>query len=98
MEVDRPVPARFPQERDQPLALAERVAADDVGPLREQRDAPQQLSEIGVLVLEIGHERRHFERAFPKAEVAWLPTSAGDDEVLLMTRDALVKPAKRMQG
>lgn len=62
------------------------------------RDAPQQLSEIGVLVLEIGHERRHFERAFPKAEVAWLPTSAGDDEVLLMTRDALVKLAKRMQG
>lgn len=62
------------------------------------RDAPQQLSEIGVLVLEIGHERRHFERAFPKAEVAWLPSSAGDDEVLLMTRDALVKLAKRMQG
>lgn len=62
------------------------------------RDAPKQLSEIGVLVLEIGHERRHFERAFPKAEVAWLPTSAGDDEVLLMTRDALVKLAKRMQG
>ncbi len=62
------------------------------------RDASRQLSEIGVLVLEIGHERRHFERAFPKAEVAWLPTSAGDDEVLLMTRDALVKLAKRMQG
>lgn len=62
------------------------------------RDAPKQLSEIGVLVLEIGHERAHFERAFPKAEVAWLPTSAGDDEVLLMTRDALVKLAKRMQG
>ncbi|TXC65869.1 50S ribosomal protein L3 N(5)-glutamine methyltransferase [Piscinibacter aquaticus] len=62
------------------------------------RDAPRQLSEIGVLVLEIGHERRHFERAFPKAEVARLPTSAGDDEVLLMTREALVKLAKRMQG
>mgnify|MGYP001359419241 FL=1 len=62
------------------------------------RDAPQQLSDIGVLVLEIGHERRNFERAFPKAEVAWLPTSAGDDAVLLMTRDALVKLARRMQG
>ena len=62
------------------------------------RDAPQQLSDIGVLVLEIGHERRNFERAFPKAEVAWLPTSAGDDAVLLMTRDALVKLARRTQG
>lgn len=55
------------------------------------RDAPQHLSEIGVLVLEIGHERRHFERAFRRAEAAWLPTSAGDDAVLLMTRDALRK-------
>ena len=48
----------------------------------------------GVLVLEIGNERWNFERAFPRAEVAWLPTSAGDDEVLLMTREALVKLAR----
>lgn len=62
------------------------------------RDAPEQLNAEGVLVLEIGHERRHFEAAFPRAEVAWLPTSAGDDQVLLMTRDALLKLARRMQG
>src|SRR3712207_7934435 len=36
VEVDGPVPPRFPQQRDQALALAERVAADDVGPFREQ--------------------------------------------------------------
>jgi ribosomal protein L3 glutamine methyltransferase len=58
------------------------------------RDAPSRLSAQGVLVLEIGHERRNFEQAFPRAEVAWLPTSAGDDAVLLMTRDALVRVAK----
>ena len=60
--------------------------------------APDHLETGGVLVLEIGNERWNFERAFPRAEVAWLPTSAGDDEVLLMTRDALVKLARRTQG
>jgi ribosomal protein L3 glutamine methyltransferase len=40
-------------------------------------------------VLEIGHERSHFEHAFPTLDAAWLPTSAGDDQVLLLTREAL---------
>jgi ribosomal protein L3 glutamine methyltransferase len=43
----------------------------------------------GVLVLEIGHEREHFDAAFPHLDVVGLPTSAGDDSVLLITRDAL---------
>jgi ribosomal protein L3 glutamine methyltransferase len=37
-----------------------------------------------VLVLEIGHERDFFEAAF-HLDVVWLPTSAGDDQVLLVT-------------
>ncbi len=53
------------------------------------KEAPSRLSEIGVLVLEIGNERAHFEHAFRKLEVAWLETSAGHDQVLLVTRDAL---------
>jgi ribosomal protein L3 glutamine methyltransferase len=51
--------------------------------------APAHLTEIGVVVLEIGNERAHFEHAFRKLEVAWLDTSAGDDQVLLVTRAAL---------
>jgi ribosomal protein L3 glutamine methyltransferase len=51
--------------------------------------APAHLREHAVLVLEIGHERAHFEAAFPSLEVVWLPTSAGDDQVLLVTRGAL---------
>lgn len=47
------------------------------------------LSDHGVLVLEIGHERDHFEAAFPRLEAVWLPTSAGDDQVLLITAEAL---------
>nr|WP_145548522.1 50S ribosomal protein L3 N(5)-glutamine methyltransferase [Variovorax boronicumulans] len=43
----------------------------------------------GVLVLEIGNERAHFEAAFPQLEVVWLDTSAGSDQVLLVTAEAL---------
>ena len=53
------------------------------------RDAPGHMTAQGVLVLEVGNERRHFEHAFRRMEVAWLQTSAGDDQVLLVTRDAL---------
>jgi ribosomal protein L3 glutamine methyltransferase len=51
--------------------------------------APARMSGIGVLVLEIGNERENFERAFPQLECVWLETSAGEDQVLLLTREAL---------
>jgi len=54
--------------------------------------APAVMSERAVLVLEIGNERENFEAAFPQLETIWLETSAGDDQVLLLTRDALVGP------
>ena len=43
----------------------------------------------GALVLEIGHEREHFEAAFPRLQPLWLHTSAGDDQVLLLAAEAL---------
>ena len=52
--------------------------------------APACMSEDAVLVLEIGNERAHFEAAFPHLPAFWLDTSAGDDQVLLITRAALV--------
>ncbi len=52
--------------------------------------APSRMSENAVLVLEIGNEATHFVAAFPHLEVAWLDTSAGDDQVLLVTRQALL--------
>ena len=54
------------------------------------RDAPAKMSEDAVLVLEIGNEREHFERAFPQLDPVWLDTSAGSDQVLLLTREQLV--------
>ncbi len=49
------------------------------------RDLPACMHDDAVLVLEIGHERPHFEAAFPRLPAVWLPTSAGDDQVLLLT-------------
>ncbi len=54
------------------------------------RDVPRCLKPRGVLVLEIGNEREHFEAAFPHLEAVWLDTSAGDDQVLLLTLESLL--------
>jgi ribosomal protein L3 glutamine methyltransferase len=52
------------------------------------------MSENAVLVLEIGNERENFERAFihrvPRLEPLWFDTSAGPDQVLLLTRQQLI--------
>jgi ribosomal protein L3 glutamine methyltransferase len=61
---------------------------DFIRPLLE--GLPAHLNEGGVLVLEIGHERAHFEAAFPRLQPVWLATSGGDDAVLLLTREDLL--------
>ena len=47
------------------------------------------LGDEGVIVIEVGHERGHFEQAFPRLECAWLETSGGSDSVVLIERRAL---------
>ena len=54
------------------------------------KDLESHMNEQAILVLEIGNERAHFETAFPKLEAVWLETSAGEDQVLLVTREALM--------
>ena len=51
--------------------------------------AHRHLSPHGVLVLEIGHERDHFDAAFPWLSPIGLSTSAGDDQVLLLDQQQL---------
>lgn len=83
--------SELPQEfRAEPeLALA--GGADGMDFVRQLlKDAPAHMSEHAVLLLEIGHERTFFEAAFPTLDVVWLSTSAGDDQVLLITREALM--------
>lgn len=52
--------------------------------------AASRLTPDGVLVLEIGNERENFEAAFPQLPAFWLETSSGEDQVLLLTREALM--------
>jgi ribosomal protein L3 glutamine methyltransferase len=47
-------------------------------------DAAAHLQPQGLLVLEIGHERAHFEAAFAHLQPLWLDTSAGGDQVLVL--------------
>ena len=54
-------------------------------------DLPDRMNHKAILILEIGNEREHFEAAFPRLEAVWLETSAGEDQVLLVTKEALLK-------
>jgi ribosomal protein L3 glutamine methyltransferase len=81
------LPAEYRAEPE--LALA--GGADGMNFIRRLlAEAPARMSESAVLVLEIGNERPYFEAAFPQLEVMWLPTSAGEDQVLLVPRESLL--------
>jgi ribosomal protein L3 glutamine methyltransferase len=86
-----------PEYRAEPsLALDgnRRGASDGMDFIRQLLiDAPTRMSEQAVLVLEIGNERDNFEAAFGSMDAIWLETSAGEDQVLLLTRDTLLKYA-----
>jgi ribosomal protein L3 glutamine methyltransferase len=83
--------AQLPAEYRAEPAVALAGGADGMDFVRQLlAQASSFLSGNGVLVLEIGNERDHFEAAFPQLEVVWLETSAGEDQVLLVTREALV--------
>jgi len=78
-----------PEYRHEPsLALA---GGDDgmdlVRTIIEQ--APAHLSENGLLLIEIGHERPYFEAAFPELEPVWLDTAEASDQILLLTKEQL---------
>lgn len=86
--------AALPQEYLAEPQLALAGGADGMDFVRRLlADAPAHLAPHGVLVLEIGNERAFFEAAFPHLEVAWMETSAGEDQVLLITQEALSRSA-----
>ncbi len=85
------LPAEYRAEPE--LALA--GGTDGMDFIRQLlQDAPSRMGEHAVLVLEIGNEREFFEAAFPTLPVFWLNTSAGEDQVLLVTRQALTAQSR----
>jgi ribosomal protein L3 glutamine methyltransferase len=81
------LPAEYRAEPQ--LALA--GGADGMDFIRTLLDqAASHMTDHAVLVLEIGHEASNFEAAFPQLEFAYLPTHDTDNQVVLITREALV--------
>ncbi len=85
------LPPEYRAEPELALSGNMRGGSDGMDFIRQLlADAPARMSEDAVLVLEICNEREHFEAAFPDLPVFWLETSAGSDQVLLLTRQALL--------
>lgn len=83
--------ALLPAEYQAEPVLALAGGSDGMDFIRTlMREAPKCMNPHAVLVLEVGHERANFEAAFPLLDVVWLTTWAGDDQVLLLTREALL--------
>lgn len=84
--------AALPPEYLAEPALALAGGTDGMDFIRQLlQGAPAHMTGQAVLVLEIGNERAHFEAAFSHLEVVWLDTSAGEDQVLLVTRESLLQ-------
>lgn len=82
--------ARLPAEYQAEPVLALAGGPDGMDFVRRLfKDLPACLAKDGVVVLEIGNEKPFFEAAFPDLPVFWLDTSSGDEQVLLITREAL---------
>jgi ribosomal protein L3 glutamine methyltransferase len=84
--VMRTLPAEY--RREPRIALA--GGSDGLDFVRRiVAEAPPHLRAGGLLVVEVGHNRRRVERAFPSLPFVWAETSGGDDCVFLITREAL---------
>jgi ribosomal protein L3 glutamine methyltransferase len=82
--------SRLPEEyrREPQIALA--GGSDGMDLVRKiVAGAAQLLTNSGLLLVEVGHEREHAEAAFPALELTWLSTSAGDDMAFLVTAEQL---------
>jgi ribosomal protein L3 glutamine methyltransferase len=55
------------------------------------KHAAQHLSENGVLIVEIGHNREVLEAAYPDLPFTWLEVSAGDEFVFMLHRNDLIR-------
>ncbi len=83
--------ACLPEEyrREPALALAGGINGMDVVTAILAR-AADFLTDEGLLLIEIGHERHHFETAFPHLDPVWLDTAGASDQILLLTREQLL--------
>ncbi len=84
---------KLPVEYRREPALALASGADGLDHARViLAEAASHLHPKGRLVVEIGHNRKALERAFPDLAFAWPKTSGGSKYVFTMGREALLEP------
>ncbi|MDD2932430.1 MAG: 50S ribosomal protein L3 N(5)-glutamine methyltransferase [Methylotenera sp.] len=88
--VDAPAMAALPAEyRNEPqLALGSGVAGLD-HTHTILREAANYLTDDGILIVEIGHNREALEAAYPNIVFNWLEVSSGNEFVFLLTKSQL---------
>jgi len=85
--VDAPSMRTLPEEYRHEPRLALAGGADGLAIVRRIiAAAPEHLTERGILVVEIGHNRDALEAAYPRLAFTWLETSAGDEHVFMLRR------------
>lgn len=90
------LPAEYRYEPRRALAGGE-SGLDLVHRILQQ--APRFLTRQGILLCEIGHNRRALEHAYPRCPFVWPETSAGPDHVFLLERAAIpLNPAASVDG
>lgn len=89
--VDAPSMRALPEEYRHEPRLALAGGTDGLAVVRRIiAAAPEHLTDDGLLVVEIGHNRAALEAAYPRLPFVWLDTSAGDEHVFLLRRADLV--------
>ncbi|NNM68676.1 MAG: 50S ribosomal protein L3 N(5)-glutamine methyltransferase [Gallionella sp.] len=89
--VDAPSVAALPQEylHEPPLALGS--GEDGLDATRViLKHAAQHLTDNGILIVEIGHNRDLLEAEYPKLPFTWLDVTAGDQFVFMLHRNDLL--------
>ncbi len=88
--VDAGSVAALPQEYLHEPAMALGSGHDGLDATRIiLKHAAQHLTENGVLIVEIGHNREALEAAYPDLPFTWLDVSAGDQFVFMLHRNDL---------
>jgi ribosomal protein L3 glutamine methyltransferase len=87
--------SRLPPEYRHEPSLALAAGADGLDLVRRiLADAPAHLAPGGLLVCEIGGNRRALERAMPRLEFAW-PETSDPGSVFVLTREQLARAASK---
>jgi ribosomal protein L3 glutamine methyltransferase len=82
--------AALPQEYRHEPERALASGADGLEAIRTiLNEAADHLTDRGLLIVEIGHNRDKLGQVYPETPFTWLETSAGDEFVFLLKRDQL---------